>query len=64
VTVTVTVGDGGGDWWFPESRDCSVMLFVCCCFLKAKYLYWLEARSLCKSMLEGVVLIAELEALV
>jgi hydantoinase/carbamoylase family amidase len=26
-------GDGGGGWWFPESRDCSVMLFVCCCFL-------------------------------
>ncbi|KAF2204875.1 NWD1 like protein, partial [Delitschia confertaspora ATCC 74209] len=33
-------------------------------FLKAKYLYWLEALSLCKSMLEGVVSMTKLEALI
>ncbi|KAI9769750.1 MAG: hypothetical protein M1839_003596 [Geoglossum umbratile] len=33
-------------------------------FLKTKYLYWLEALSLCKSMSEGVVSIAKLEALI
>lgn len=32
-------------------------------FLRRKYLYWLEALSLCKSMLEGVVSMAKLEAL-
>ncbi|KAF2433517.1 HET-domain-containing protein [Tothia fuscella] len=32
-------------------------------FIKEKYLYWLEALSLCKSMSEGVVLIEKLEAL-
>jgi hypothetical protein len=33
-------------------------------FLKKQYLYWLEALSLCKSMSEGVVSMAKLEALV
>jgi hypothetical protein len=32
-------------------------------FIKEKYLYWLEALSLCKSMSEGVVLVAKLKAL-
>ncbi|PVI00227.1 hypothetical protein DM02DRAFT_672188 [Periconia macrospinosa] len=32
-------------------------------FLRRKYLYWLEALSLCRSMSKGVVLIAKLEAL-
>ncbi|KAI9766187.1 MAG: hypothetical protein M1839_005017 [Geoglossum umbratile] len=33
-------------------------------FIKKKYLYWLEALSLCKGMSEGVVSIAKLEALI
>jgi hypothetical protein len=33
-------------------------------FLKKKYLYWLEALSLCKSMSKGVMLMAKLEILV
>ncbi|OCK72839.1 HET-domain-containing protein, partial [Lepidopterella palustris CBS 459.81] len=33
-------------------------------FLKEKYLYWLEALSLCKCMSEGVVSMAKLEALI
>jgi hypothetical protein len=33
-------------------------------FIRKKYLYWLEALSLCKSMSEGVVAIAKLEALI
>jgi archaellum biogenesis ATPase FlaH len=33
-------------------------------FLKEKYLYWLEALSLCKSMSEGVVSMTKLEALI
>ena len=32
-------------------------------FLRRSYLYWLEALSLCKSMSEGVVSMAKLEAL-
>jgi hypothetical protein len=32
-------------------------------FVRNKYLYWLEALSLCKSMSEGVVSMAKLEAL-
>jgi hypothetical protein len=32
-------------------------------FIKEKYLYWLEALSLCKSMSEGVVSVGKLEAL-
>jgi hypothetical protein len=32
-------------------------------FMRMKYLYWLEALSLCKSMSEGVVAMAKLEAL-
>jgi hypothetical protein len=31
-------------------------------FIRKKYLYWLEALSLCKSMLEGVVSVAKLKA--
>jgi hypothetical protein len=31
-------------------------------FIKKKYLYWLEALSLCKSMSEGVVSVGKLEA--
>ncbi|KAF2022144.1 WD40 repeat-like protein [Aaosphaeria arxii CBS 175.79] len=33
-------------------------------FLKQKYLYWLEALSLCKSMPKGLVLMAKLERLI
>jgi len=33
-------------------------------FLRKKYLYWLEALSLCKSMSKGVVSMANLEALI
>ncbi|KAF2463466.1 NACHT-domain-containing protein [Lindgomyces ingoldianus] len=33
-------------------------------FLKTKYLYWLEALSLCKSMSEGVILVAKLQTLI
>ena len=33
-------------------------------FIREKYLYWLEALSLCKSVLKGVVLIAKLRSLV
>ena len=33
-------------------------------FLKKQYLYWLEALSLCKSMSEGIVSMAKLEALI
>ena len=32
-------------------------------FLRKKYLYWLEAFSFCISMLKGIVLMANLEAL-
>jgi hypothetical protein len=33
-------------------------------FIRNKYLYWLEALSLCRSMSEGVLLMAKLEALI
>jgi hypothetical protein len=33
-------------------------------FVRTKYLYWLEALSLCRSMSEGVLLMAKLEALI
>jgi hypothetical protein len=33
-------------------------------FIKGKFLYWLEALSLCRSMSEGVLSIAKLEALI
>jgi hypothetical protein len=33
-------------------------------FIRKKYLYWLEALSLCKSMSKGVVLMAKLEILI
>jgi hypothetical protein len=33
-------------------------------FIRNKYLYWLEALSLCKSMPKGVVSMAKLEALI
>jgi NACHT domain/Heterokaryon incompatibility protein (HET) len=33
-------------------------------FIRKKYLYWLEALSLCKGMSEGVVSVAKLEALI
>ncbi|KAI9770859.1 MAG: hypothetical protein M1839_003022 [Geoglossum umbratile] len=33
-------------------------------FIRKKYLYWLEALSLCKGMSEGVVSMAKLEALI
>lgn len=32
-------------------------------FVRKKYLYWLEALSLCRSMPEGVFAMAKLEAL-
>jgi hypothetical protein len=32
-------------------------------FMREKYLYWLEALSLCRSMSKGVVSITKLEAL-
>ncbi|RYP50301.1 hypothetical protein DL768_004154 [Monosporascus sp. mg162] len=33
-------------------------------FLKTKYLYWLEALSLCRSMSEGIISMAKLEAFI
>jgi hypothetical protein len=33
-------------------------------FIRKKYLYWLEALSLCKSMSEGLVSVAKLKALI
>jgi hypothetical protein len=33
-------------------------------FIKEKFLYWLEALSLCRSMSEGVLLMARLAALI
>jgi hypothetical protein len=33
-------------------------------FVRKKYLYWFEALSLCKSISEGMLLIAKLEALI
>ena len=33
-------------------------------FVRKKYLHWLEALSLCRSMSDGVVLMAKLEALI
>ncbi|KIM99418.1 hypothetical protein OIDMADRAFT_56552 [Oidiodendron maius Zn] len=33
-------------------------------FIRRKYLYWLEALSLCRSMSEGVISMAKLEALI
>ena len=33
-------------------------------FIREKYLYWLEALSLCKSISEGILAIAKLKALV
>jgi hypothetical protein len=33
-------------------------------FMRKKYLYWLEALSLCRSMSDGVILMAKLEALI
>ena len=33
-------------------------------FIRKKYLYWLEALSLCRSMSKGVLLMAKLEALI
>ena len=33
-------------------------------FVRKKYLYWLEALSLCRSMSEGVLSMAKLEALI
>jgi hypothetical protein len=33
-------------------------------FIREKYLYWLEALSLCKSMSEGVISVGKLEALI
>jgi hypothetical protein len=33
-------------------------------FVRKKYLYWLEALSLCRSMSDGVVSMAKLEALI
>jgi hypothetical protein len=33
-------------------------------FIKEKFLYWLEALSLCGSMSEGVLLMTKLEAFI
>jgi hypothetical protein len=50
-----------------SSIDCSVDLQgrgVVDSFIRKKYLYWLEALSLCKSMSEGLVSMAKLEVLI
>jgi hypothetical protein len=55
------------DWSLSSSANSSVDLQdwgVVHEFLREKYLYWLEALSLCKTMSKGVVSIAKLEALV
>jgi hypothetical protein len=33
-------------------------------FIRKKYLYWLEALSLCRNISEGVLLMAKLEAVI
>ncbi|KAK7178050.1 beta transducin-like protein HET-D2Y [Paraphaeosphaeria sporulosa] len=55
------------DWSFNSSANSSDDLQDGAAvheFLKKKYLYWLEALSLCKSMSKGVVSIVKLETLV
>ena len=55
------------DWSFSSSANSSVDLRdegPVHEFLRKKYLYWLEALSLCKSMPKGVISMAKLEALV
>ncbi|KAF2460807.1 hypothetical protein BDY21DRAFT_383665 [Lineolata rhizophorae] len=54
------------DWSLSASADFSVALQdggAVHEFVRKKYLYWLEALSLCKSMSKGVVSIAKLETL-
>jgi WD40 repeat protein len=53
--------------FYPTSASCTVNLEdggAVEMFLKKKYLYWLEALSLCKSISKGVVSIAKLESLI
>lgn len=55
------------DWNSNSSIDYSVDLQdrgAVHSFLRKKYLYWLEALSLCESMSEGLVSITKLEALI
>ncbi|XP_014557368.1 hypothetical protein COCVIDRAFT_25929 [Bipolaris victoriae FI3] len=55
------------DWSFSSSVNSSIDLQdggAVHEFLRKKYLYWLEALSLCKSMPKGVISMAKLEALV
>ncbi|KAF2677725.1 hypothetical protein K458DRAFT_283100, partial [Lentithecium fluviatile CBS 122367] len=55
------------DWIFSSSANSLVDLQdggAVHEFLREKYLYWLEALSLCKSMPKGVISMANLEALV
>tara|TARA_R110002003_G_scaffold206_5_gene15787 strand:- start:4502 stop:5722 length:1221 start_codon:yes stop_codon:yes gene_type:complete len=55
------------DWSVSSSADHSVDLQDgggVDSFIKNKYLYWLEALSLCKSMPKGVVSMAKLDALI
>ncbi|KAF2785655.1 beta transducin-like protein HET-D2Y, partial [Melanomma pulvis-pyrius CBS 109.77] len=55
------------DWNSSSSIDYSVNLQdggAVHSFIREKYLYWLEALSLCKSMSEGLVSITKLEALI
>ncbi|OCK73542.1 HET-domain-containing protein [Lepidopterella palustris CBS 459.81] len=55
------------DWGLDSSNNHSVNLQdggVIDSFMREKYLYWLEALSLCKSMSKGVTSIAKLEALI
>ncbi|KIW32636.1 uncharacterized protein PV07_04166 [Cladophialophora immunda] len=54
------------EWESPECTDCNVDLQdggSVDLFVKEKYLYWLEALSLCKSMSKGVLSVEKLEAL-
>jgi len=55
------------DWNLNASVDYSVDLQdggAVDSFIRRKYLYWLEALSLCKSMSEGVISVAKLEAII
>jgi hypothetical protein len=58
-------------FWIDHLHDCSMRprgilkpdLSTVETFLRTKFLYWLEAVSICKSMSEAVVAMAKLEAL-
>lgn len=55
------------DWNPNSSANCKVYLQdsgAVDSFMREKYLYWLEALSLCKSMSKGVMSMAKLEAFI